>query len=198
MVCECEWGPFTPWHLGCLGSDPRELKLLKSTHYMKFNAIGLVFTTLVATAPVMATTFSFQPFPDTDLQDLPHAYYYGWKIDWQNMPANEQIVSATLSISNLRNWRSVPTAEKDVLFLQMMDWTGSAPSGMSTYLGLSNQPGYTSMLYRGFDKPPGVSEADMPASNAFAVGSPWDRSTPSRTRRGRPRSYNLTIPNSPR
>jgi len=62
-----------------------------------------------------ARTYTFQPAP-VDLYDLDHHDYYLWKIDSFSLESGEEILSASLSFDNIRNWNSLP----NVLYLSIL------------------------------------------------------------------------------
>lgn len=66
--------------------------------------IFCVFSSLSYISTCFAGTYNFAP-GDVDLWDLEHGYAYEWGIDFSLDP-NEEILEATFSISNIRNWNN--------------------------------------------------------------------------------------------
>ena len=66
----------------------------------------------------LAHAILFTPTPG-DLRDLDHYYYYKWKIDY-DVPEDQEIVSATLYLDNINNWKD----EADVLYIHLLDRSG--------------------------------------------------------------------------
>ena len=62
------------------------------------------------------TVLLFSPTP-ADLYDLDHHKAYRWGFDVE-LPGQEEVVSATLTIRNIRNWDSNP----NVLYIRLLDW----------------------------------------------------------------------------
>lgn len=77
---------------------------------------------LAAVGSAAAATYNFQPNP-VDLNDLDHYYAYTWGIN-NPVPAGQTIVGASISISNIRNWRN----ESNALFIHLLD---SASTGVT-------------------------------------------------------------------
>ncbi len=70
-----------------------------------------------AADPGYDLTYTFQP-SDPDMQDLPHKYYYEWRIEW-SPPGGLEVISAELSIDDLYDWKWEP----DILYFQLLDHT---------------------------------------------------------------------------
>jgi len=66
--------------------------------------------------PASAGTYQFVPSV-SDLEDLPHEYYYSWGISWA-VPAGEQITEAVLFISQINDWT---TESNDHLYIHLLD-----------------------------------------------------------------------------
>ncbi len=82
---------------------------------------ALIFITRQNTA-AYAASFTFTPdliwyHSQPDLGDLDHYYYYTWAIDW-NIPQNERIVEAKLTINNIYNWKN---ESDDKLYIDLLD-----------------------------------------------------------------------------
>lgn len=88
---------------------------------MKKNLLTILFTLLVltiATSKASAAIYEYQFIPSpADLYDLDHYKYYTWGIT-PNIPAGQQIISATLSIKNINNWQ----VEEDKLYIHLLDY----------------------------------------------------------------------------
>lgn len=80
-------------------------------------AITLSTSIMLAAAPLMAgaNTYTFRPNDGSgstsDMYDLEHDYLYLWAIDF-TLPQDEVIKGATLSISNLYDWKVEPNVLK--------------------------------------------------------------------------------------
>ena len=89
----------------------------------KTGLIILILTLGVAISGSPARATSYQVTPDTTrLQDLGHAFYFAWGIDCNSenlsIPENETIDSATLTISQINNWK---LEYNDVLHIWLVD-----------------------------------------------------------------------------
>src|SRR4051812_32168415 len=71
---------------------------------------------LSAASAANAAVTSFQPNP-VDLNDLDHHMAYTWRIDNINLPSNEVVTGATISIKGIANWDSSP----NILFMHLLD-----------------------------------------------------------------------------
>lgn len=94
---------------------------------MRKNLLIILLTIILSGLAVnkaSAAIYTFTPSP-ADLYDLDHYKYYSWGINWL-LPANQQIVSATLSIKNINNW----TVEDDILYIHLLD---SATLGVTVF-----------------------------------------------------------------
>jgi len=89
---------------------------------MRF-AARAVFVSVVcmASSGALGSVYTLVPEPN-DLYDLSHSYHYTWGIDrpWSE---TEEVTSATLSFSQIRNWRE----ELNVLYIHLLD---EAPLGV--------------------------------------------------------------------
>ena len=74
---------------------------------------ALLFLTIFGFAE--ATTFTYEPTPK-DLYDLEHGHYYTWGIDADELLGTD-IISASLSFNNIRNW----TYEENDLYVHLLD-----------------------------------------------------------------------------
>ena len=85
---------------------------------------ALVSVLLLVCPAAWADFYPLTP-PDPDLYDLEHQKYYTWGIDtpW---PQTEEAVAATLSFTQIRNWRE----ESNVLYIHLLD---SAPAGLRSH-----------------------------------------------------------------
>ncbi len=94
---------------------------MKIANLLKFSALGLV-----AVGSVTAATFNLSPTP-ADLYDLDHYYAYTWGISSTQftVPSGQVITGASLSFSNIRNWKN----ETNALFIHLLD---SAPAGVTS------------------------------------------------------------------
>lgn len=63
------------------------------------------------------TTLLFSPTP-ADLHDLDHAKAYRWGFD-VTLPEQEEIIAASLTLRNIRNWDNNP----NTLYIRLLDWT---------------------------------------------------------------------------
>lgn len=81
-------------------------------------AAGSLVVAHQAVATTATTTHTFQPAPRADLWDLDHYYAYKWGLDWL-VPEGEQIVGASLSFNNIRNWDPNPND----LYVNLIDTT---------------------------------------------------------------------------
>lgn len=70
---------------------------------------------LFAVSSAFAGVYRFNPTPRADLWDLDHYRYYTWGIDW-NHPG-ETITGATLTFSNIWDWR----VEPDSLYVHLLN-----------------------------------------------------------------------------
>lgn len=85
---------------------------------MKKMILALTVAILASTGNAWAdTTLSFAPTP-ADLSDLDHYQAYRWGFDVA-LPEDEEVVSASLTIFNIRNWDNNP----NVLYIHLLDWT---------------------------------------------------------------------------
>jgi hypothetical protein len=106
----------------------------------KFVMLAIIIATTLSLAAVAgATSYSFQPDDGSgnpsDLWDLDHGRAYTWGIDWE-VPTEEEIVGATLSFDNIRNWRT----EENDLWVRLLD---SVEAGAHQYRdGYSSQTDY--------------------------------------------------------
>jgi hypothetical protein len=70
--------------------------------------------------------YNFAPSPSgNDLTDLNHDSYYKWGINW-SLPAGQDLLDATLTFTNIRNWAS----ETNVLYAHLLP---SATVGVTAY-----------------------------------------------------------------
>ena len=70
--------------------------------------------------------YSFKP-SDADLGDLDHHNATTWGITWDGIPAGQSIVSATLTIKNIRDWK---VENNDALFIHLLDNPKKTTSGL--------------------------------------------------------------------
>ncbi|MBN2448407.1 MAG: PEP-CTERM sorting domain-containing protein [Phycisphaerae bacterium] len=71
--------------------------------YHRYLAIAVTLATAaVCSASVIDNVHTFSPTP-ADLYDLPHERAYMWGID-TGLDSSEQVISATLSFYQIRNW----------------------------------------------------------------------------------------------
>ncbi len=84
---------------------------------MKLNLVlgGLVVAVL-AGASIADSVLLFSPTP-ADLYDLDHYKAYRWGFD-VGVPDREEVVAATLTIRNIRNWDANP----NILYIGLLDW----------------------------------------------------------------------------
>lgn len=73
---------------------------------------ALIVVSCIASAG--AAVYSFQPNP-TDLRDLDHFRYVTWGINWEHR--NERITEATLTFTDIWNWRH----ERNNLYTHLLD-----------------------------------------------------------------------------
>ena len=91
--------------------------------------VAVIAVVCLIGSSALANEYSIVP-PDRDLGDLDHYYNYTWGIDtpWNVLPdaddEYELAVSATLSFSQIRNWRW----ESNVLYIHLLD---DAPLGIT-------------------------------------------------------------------
>src|SRR5262245_28896306 len=71
---------------------------------------------LSAASAANAAVTSFTPNP-VDLNDLDHHMAYTWRIDNINVPSNEVITGATISIKGIENWDANP----NILYMHLLD-----------------------------------------------------------------------------
>lgn len=105
----------------------------------------LFITSFSGVAGAVATTgtsLTFTPNP-SDLYDLEHAHYYTWG-NTINLQDNEVITSATLSFTNLHNYRDPydndlwPKYESNDLWVHVLNSWFNAGTGVTSY----NDSGY--------------------------------------------------------
>ncbi len=78
---------------------------------------GLIAVLAVAALSSVATASLYHLQPtQADLNDLDHAKYYTWGIN-KPWPADSQVVAATLTISQIRNWDNDP----NILYIHLLD-----------------------------------------------------------------------------
>lgn len=82
---------------------------------MNLKVMGLAVGALM-TSFAMAGTYSFQP-ATADLGDLDHYSYYTWGIN-SNIPQNEVITGAKLTITNIWDWT---VEDNDILYVHLLD-----------------------------------------------------------------------------
>jgi hypothetical protein len=80
---------------------------------------------VAAPSTAWAGTTVFQPRP-SDLWDLDTNYYYTWGMNW-NVPTDQQIVGATLTITDIDDW--VHPDPDNHLFIHLLD--SAAPTSRS-------------------------------------------------------------------
>jgi len=89
---------------------------------------GVVLTALLTLSSVAYAgpiiTKEFQPTP-SDLGDLDHYKAVTWGMSW-TLPADYEVVSATITIKNLYNW----AIEPNILYMNLLDTT---TTGVKTY-----------------------------------------------------------------
>ena len=82
---------------------------------------GILLGALALATPAAAGSFTFSSFDAgsqyNDIYDLDHYYLYIWGINAGNLPADEKIVSASLSFDDIRDW----TPETDILKVYLLD-----------------------------------------------------------------------------
>jgi hypothetical protein len=86
---------------------------------MKKSLMLLLILGLMMAGSTQAGVYYYHPSP-TDLRDLDHFQYASWGINWTHQ--SERIVEATLTFSNIWNWR----AEPNNLYTHLLDY---APLG---------------------------------------------------------------------
>lgn len=92
----------------------------------KTSIIAILFALILSiSSSAFAGTYTWSPTPN-DLNGLDHYNYYSWGINW-NVPADETISNAVLSIANINNWAQEPGNK---LFIHLM---GGIPTGVKTY-----------------------------------------------------------------
>jgi hypothetical protein len=115
---------------------------------------------LVSTSGIaQADTFTFSPSP-ANLSNLDHGYYYIWGIgNWQ-LPAGQQIVSATLTYDDIYDWTyesndrlatyllDTPTHDPELNATHQYSWVYSAWDGEN---GNNHFPGTTALLGTWYD-----------------------------------------------
>jgi hypothetical protein len=72
-----------------------------------------------------ALSVNFTP-SDSDLGDLDHTYAYKWGVNW-TLPTGYEITGATLTISQIYDWRVEPNS----LFIHLLDDPAVGSSGIS-------------------------------------------------------------------
>lgn len=92
------------------------MKLLQRTTLALATSLAIA----LSAAPAKATTYAFTPHDNggvvSDMYDFEHDYLYLWAIDF-NLPANEVVKGATLTVSNLYNWQ----VETNILKFFLLD-----------------------------------------------------------------------------
>ena len=76
-----------------------------------------------------ADTVYFSP-TDNDLAELPHENYFQWGIDW-TLPADEEILSATLTYYHIWDWR----VETDHLYTHLLDSVSISGAWITVNMG---------------------------------------------------------------
>ncbi len=81
----------------------------------------MVSVVCIASSGALGSVYTLVPEPN-DLYDLSHSYHYTWGIDrpWSD---TQEVSSATLSFSQIRNWRD----EFNILYICLLD---DAPLGV--------------------------------------------------------------------
>ena len=93
----------------------------------------------LSAAKTANAAYVFQPTP-ADLSDLPHEKYFTWGIDF-TLPANETIIGATLTFTNIWDW---DTEKNDRLYTHLLD---NPKSGVKSYT--DNQGGGDNFAHQG-------------------------------------------------
>lgn len=92
---------------------------------MKKTAVLIVLCLIFGAVNAYAAVYTFSPYENT-LGNLAHDYYYTWGVKW-DLPAGEQIESATLTFKNIWDWK----VERDQLYTHLLD-SVTARSGWRT------------------------------------------------------------------
>jgi len=117
--------------------------------------ITILVAALLIAGLTSAQAVTFTPNGNSELSDLPHGRYYVWGLKW-TLPANEHIVSATLTYKDIYNWKD-SDQDPNHLYTHLFNtlpagyymngstnkvWTGSdADGGQDKFLTWSD-PGY--------------------------------------------------------